>query len=410
MNDMTDEIQAFTNTISFCAEISNQIFIVDKRKFDEINGFSNSFMNVYNLERSKLPYHINILDLIWANENAHSRIFAELIKQNNESKFDVLESFFQYLNKINPNFNLVSQKPSITSEKDRIDLMILDTNYALIIENKIHNAADQTGQLARYINKVKEKYSKENQIYVLYLTRDGGKPMPEQSWVFGGISYKEGFVNRFIPISFRDNILPWLKDYVLPDCRIKDVYLKSTIEQYIDYLEGMFNLRKIDKEMNNELENHIVKELGLTSTLEDNHLKLNKKIKDLDKVRDQLISLKEKTEKECWRQWKVNLSHDFPSLKIIDKIDLPVPYLGVKVDYSGNPFSIIIEKNGEECIYGICIKDASEYIFEDIREFVNPIISGAFQNGTWYDFQKTTFQNGYSCLKSLVKEVIKNRS
>ena len=70
---------------------------------------------------------------------------------------------------------------------------------------------------------------KENQIYVLYLTRDGSKVLQEQSWEIDGVNYQESFSNRYIHISFRDNILQWLKDYVLPNCRIKDVYLKSMV-------------------------------------------------------------------------------------------------------------------------------------------------------------------------------------
>jgi len=201
----------------------------DIKDFTNIISFTSSFMKMFDFEKNKLPYHINILDLLWANENAHSRIFGELLKQNNKNSFDILESFFQYLTLTNQNFNFLPNQPRITSEIDRIDLRILDKNYALIIENKIHDAVDQTGQIARYINKVKKKGYKENQIYVLYLTRDGSKVLQEQSWEIDGVNYQESFSNRYIHISFRDNILQWLKDYVLPNCRIKDVYLKSMV-------------------------------------------------------------------------------------------------------------------------------------------------------------------------------------
>lgn len=405
---MNDEIKDFTNTLLICDEITNQICILDIRNFESVNELTNSFMNIFDKEKKKLPYHINILDLIWANENAHSRILAELLRQNSENKYDVLESFLNYLTKINQKLTQKPINPRITSEKERIDLLILDKEFALIIENKIHDAVDQSSQLARYIEKIKSKGIKESEIYVLYLTRDGSKIPESQSWINdNGIDYQDIFLERFFPISFRDNILPWLKDYILPNCRIKDVYLKSTIEQYIDYLEGIFNSRQINKEMNKELENHIIKVLDLTSTPEKNHSTINKKIEELNKVKDQLDNLKQLSEKECWRKWAENLKRDFPNFKIFDKSDIKeFPKVGVSFENNGKHFSVLIESKINGTIYyGIGRHYSSEVILEDVRKFVKPLIEGFGEDKWWYGWKYTSFENGYSRLKSLIEEV-----
>lgn len=138
-------------------------------------------------------------------------------------------------------FQFQIKNPKITSEKERIDVCIEDENYAIIIENKIHNARDQDNQIDRYIDKLKNRKKEEN-IFVIYLTRDDYKDPENHSF-----TYKENFENRYINLNYKVDILSWLKENVLPNVRNKDVFLKSSLEQYIDHLEGMFYLRKIQK-------------------------------------------------------------------------------------------------------------------------------------------------------------------
>ena len=405
---MNDDLKDFTSTLSFSDEITKQIWTNDVKHFDSTNDLSDSFTRIYDFEKNKLPYHINILDLLWANENAHSRIFSELLKQNSENTYDVLISFLTYLSKINPQFDQKPIKPRITSEVDRIDLLVQDKNFAVIIENKIHYAVDQGSQLARYIEKVKNKGFKESQIYVVYLTRDENRMPEDQSWrIENGNDYKDIFSERFFALSFKEDILPWLKDYVLPNCRVKDLYLKSTVEQYIDYLEGMFNLRKIDIKMNKELGDHIIKVLELTSTPEKNYLSINKKIEELNKVKDQLGKLKQLTEKECLRQWAKNIAVDFPSLDGFDTSnDEEYPKVGVKIKHNGMSFSVLIESDGDTIYYGIGRHYASHEILADVKSYIRPTIEGFGETGWWYGWKNTSFENGYSRLKSLIEEVI----
>jgi len=403
---MSEEIKIFTNTLSFIDGINNHIYSSDIKNFDRVIEFSKSFMIVYNLEKSKLPYHINILDLLWANENAHSRIFAELLKQKNGKGFDILESFFVYLTKIRPDFNQIPNIPRITSEKDRIDLLVLDKEYGLIIENKIHGAVDQGNQIARYIYRVKDKGYKEKQIFVVYLTRDENKKPKDHSWKFNGEDYKESFSERYFALSFRKDILPWLKDYVLPNCKVKDVYLKSTIEQYVDYLEGMFNLRKIHNKMNSELQNHIKQVLDLNSTPEDNYSKLEHKLSELVKTEDQIRYLIQATEDECWAEWLRRLKQDYSKNEIVDYTKVEkYKKVGVILKYKGVKFSVLIEKDNN-IYYGIGRHESSSEINEMIKSFAIPHLEGFKETSWWYGWKYTSFQNGYSRLKSLIEEVM----
>ena len=80
-------------------EINNILFqnqTINNSLVSEWFSLCDSFMKTYEKESRKLPYHINLLDIFWAKENIHSRILAELFKQNNDQKFEVIESFITY--------------------------------------------------------------------------------------------------------------------------------------------------------------------------------------------------------------------------------------------------------------------------------------------------------------------------
>ncbi|KAA6308025.1 hypothetical protein EZS27_040301, partial [termite gut metagenome] len=262
-----------------------------------------------------------------ANENAHSRILEHLLKQNSDKGFEICQSFITYIAIRNESFSHIEiDTPEITAEGLRIDVLIQEqSKYAVIIENKIHWANDQSNQLARYIDKVRSLGYVDSQIYVIYLTRDGNKNVDPQSWQKSlesnntEKSYEKAFKERFIPLSYRDDILPWLKNKVLPNCRLKDNFLRSTLEQYIDHLEGMFDLRI--NNMNNELQEFIKKELGMTQTPEQNYSIISNKVEEIGKMMNQLELLKQKTKIEVyWKQWIMQLQQDYPKHEIIDQI------------------------------------------------------------------------------------------
>jgi len=395
---MNEEIQTCDKIFSLVSGINSKNNAVSTALFDSVNELSNSLISIYQKEKSELPYHINIVDLLRANENAHSRIFAELLKQNNHNKYDILESFYNYLQTINFNFDKKPINPQITSEKDRIDLLILDTDYAIIIENKIHGASDQSEQLARYIDNVKSKGIKESQIWVIYLTRDGNEP-ENQSWR----NYKDTFTERFFPLSFRNDILPWLEETVLPNCRIKDVYLKSTIEQYIDHLKGIFELRINQNKMNKEIQNHIKQVLELTSNPEKDHKVLRNKLNELQKVEGYINDMLLSAEQECWQKWLNQLKTDFPNYETVSYPFNKGHTIGIILEYKGMQFRALIDTSGD-MYYGFA--HANEKIHPEIQELLKPLLSEFKGNQWWYGWKNTSFENGYDRLKALIQKVI----
>ena len=217
-------------------------------------------INEYIARKEKeLPYNINVIDELHANENAHSRILCKLLQYKDSSnKFRILEDLIQYISQLDgreefANIEIVS--PNITQEQERIDLWVRDnvTGYAIIFENKVKGAGDQPNQLARYIKKTIDQNVSIETIYVVYLTADRHEPA-DDSWVYvdesgNQVNYKKVFEERYVNLSYKTHILPWLAESILPNCIIKEELLISAIKQYIDHLEGMFWMRPSQKEM-----------------------------------------------------------------------------------------------------------------------------------------------------------------
>lgn len=177
--------------------------------------FVSGFHSEYELRKSKLPYHVNVIDELGAGENAHSRILLRLLGYKKDGQYPVLIHFMDFLKNKYPGFNFSHQilQPVITSELHRIDVLINDESYAIIVENKIHNAEDQQEQLLRYIEKVRSFNVKDENIYVIYITRHGDPP-DENSITRDVI---EKFEGRYLVLSYKYDILPWLEKVLKTD-------------------------------------------------------------------------------------------------------------------------------------------------------------------------------------------------
>lgn len=242
----------------------------------------------------KLPYHLNIIEELHSNENAHSRILAKLLQYKNQYGFVIYNSFLNFVVSQNQekDFHKINiHNPCITQEEERIDVWIRDINYAIIIENKIFEAGDQNEQIKRYIDVTKQYGYDEKDIFVLYMpsfTRESSK----QTWG----DYKDTFKDRYAVISFNEDVLEWLRNHVLPNVTIKEVYLRSAIEQYIDYLEGYSSRREQDQK--EELLSLILNKIGLeqSASADKQYHQLMSFHRTLDNVRSQceeiLFSLK----------------------------------------------------------------------------------------------------------------------
>ncbi len=282
-----------------------------EERFEELLKFSEDFRVAKEKEEEKLPYHINVIDELHINENAHSRVLTKLLQyKKREKEYVILQSLLDNIVEKSSDFKRIKiAKPTITQEKERIDLWICDEDYAIIFENKIYNAADQDAQICRYIERTKEKKYKEEQIFVIYLSRDGKEP-DDQSWG----SYKESFKSRYVNLSFRYDILPWLKNDVLPNIHQNDVYLFSALLQYIFFLEGdkMFRTGGIYKNMNMKL-NKMIEEhyLHQNASIESKIAELLKDEKNVSEVIKQMDILKKEYFNTLYKEWSNKIKEEF---------------------------------------------------------------------------------------------------
>lgn len=265
---------------------------------------------------SKLPYHLNVIDELHINENAHSRILTKLLQYKSESgRYEFLESLLAYIvtKRDCTDFGyIIIKEPQITQEKCRIDLWVRDKEYAIIFENKVYNARDQEHQLSKYINQTKQCNYREEQIFVVYLSSWGQEP-EEQSWD----KYKDVFASRYVNLSFRDDIVNWLKKQVILNIRDKDFYLNSAVLQYIDYLEGIYKKRTIDKEMNMEIRKVIEERLKLDKCL-DNREKvriLQSKIDDMDEILQQMETMQNEYRNKIFASWREEVANRYPQYR-----------------------------------------------------------------------------------------------
>ena len=251
---------------------------------EEINDNLIKLLNEFNIAYSRLkqslPYHLNVIDELHINENAHSRILCKLLLfRSDTGEYEILQSLIKYISRYNKAFDgIIIKSPEITQELERIDIWVKDKEggYAIIFENKVYDANDQEAQIARYIKKTRNKFD-DNQIFVVYMPSVSDYEPSSQTWEDNetGESLYDKFKNRYAKVSFDGGVLPWLKENVLPNIRVKDGYLHSALLQYIDYLEGRFDKRNNNKKTNMEIKRFLDEEFekacaaGHTTSEED---------------------------------------------------------------------------------------------------------------------------------------------
>ena len=317
----------------------------------EYKKLLDSFQDRLKSERLNLPYHINVIDELHINENAHSRILLKLLQyRDNNGEYLILKSLIEYIvNKSRyDQFKRINfTEPVITQEESRIDLWIRDnsTGYSIIFENKVYNAIDRDAQLSRYIEKTINKGFKEQNIFIVYLSSSGQEP-DEYSWG----NYKTTFKNRYINISFKNDILAWLKEDVFSKIHpTTDIYLISALNQYIDYLEGYFQLRKIDEEMYKNLDNLILEHFGLDrfNDHKERIKVLQVKMNEMQELIKHMDSFKDRLNQQIFEEWKKKIKDKFSNFAIEEQNG------GIEVclNLDGKEFLVRIDIDKDETLY-----------------------------------------------------------
>ena len=128
------------------------------------------------------------------------------------------------------------------------------------IENKIFDAADQKGQIRRYITRMKddEGIQIEN-IWVFYITGDGTKEVDPISYNYEEEDEATNIGQHFIPLAYSRDIIEWLKEDIL-EARIYPESLTGIVRAYVEYLEK--ELFSTNKNQNWEQDLKLTSKLG----------------------------------------------------------------------------------------------------------------------------------------------------
>ena len=324
---------------------------------DDLIKLLNEFNERYTRLKLSLPYHLNVIDELHINENAHSRILCKLLQYQSENgKYEALESLIKFIinkDKHNESFSKIEiQNPVITQEKERIDLWVKDKDYAIIFENKVYDANDQETQIARYIVKTRACGFDDDNIYVIYMPSTGEKEASDQTWIDQSNpqkpTLKKKFQERYAKLSFREDILKWLKDGVLPNIRHKEKYLHSAINQYIDYLEGIYSLRTIEKQMDMELDKFLTSQLKLQGKDEKECINtIQEKLNDFYRLTSMLEKRKGEYRQIIIDNWKKKTESSFPDFNPNEKGD----YTDISITIDKKKVNVLIneDSNGLYC-------------------------------------------------------------
>ena len=226
---------------------------------------------LYWSKKAALPYSVNVISELHAGENANSRILRGLLQYSRNAHYPILQSFINLLNKLaDCDIDISIQTPELTNEQgDRIDLLIKEKkSYAIIIENKIWGARDMETQIERYINYVDGLGIPKRKIFVVYLTSDGNKEISDISLTDKAkkhLGYSDKCNGRFICMNFKDDLMPWLDTLMDSEELEKEPLLSSSITLYVDYLKEIFDSRKEDIEIENELEKYLMEKIQIDS-------------------------------------------------------------------------------------------------------------------------------------------------
>ena len=233
-------------------------------------------------------FNVFLIDGVKIDEDRHSAILADLLNPNGSHRQgNVFLKHFLNLELLGladysdlrwlEDFYV---KRKANSKYGEIDILLEKKDYAcIIIENKIHDAEDQKGQLNRYYRYAKENFTDE-QIKLIYLTRYGGVPSGKS---LRGVDGQEALdVGRVIRMSYKSAIVGWLENCL---AEVKDATkatpIREVLFQYQEHIKNLTDLpTKEDCSMNNKIVSILADNYDLITELEDSIPKAKEHIQD----------------------------------------------------------------------------------------------------------------------------------
>ena len=244
-------------------------------------------------------YVTNILDILNPTEPLVSKILCSFLSFTQNGKFCLWRSFTEkFLSRCGFDNKWIN-KPIFSSEENRIDILVKEQSYAVIVENKIHDAIFQRNQLARYIN-VAKSLTNENNVFIVllpYKSSDGYiEDIPDSVWrlpcdwkvsnnerkcALRGdstlcacdienlsenkqkefkckdcINYKEQYINQTKVLD--NSFLDWLDQEIEKKASADDAIMQSAMLLFSDYFKGIRHLRNKDMFIINCLRNKLI--------------------------------------------------------------------------------------------------------------------------------------------------------
>lgn len=281
------------------------------------------FYKYFKERQEGIPYNYNVLDEQCGHivENSHTNMLMKLLEYKNQYGYVFLESFLTYIGMdIETKSGIVrfkrEQYYKRNNKNSRIDGLIYQQNqFALIIENKVNGASNQPEQLKKYIEDTKndiiifpeiDEKSRIDKIWVIFLTKDGDEEPDKRSQAYmqelGICTSIDEVIEgpRYAAISYREHILPWLKEEVQPCVMQKEQVLNTGLLQYIDFLEGMLGIRKSDTNMMEQNKQWLIKQLDPNKSFVQTNKELRTIRLDLRKQQKSLV--KEIPEEQVYLQ------------------------------------------------------------------------------------------------------------
>ena len=374
----------------------------------------NEIVKIRKEVESKQPHQVNTIFDLEPGETKVSKILAGFFRQRINGKYRVLESFVNYA--FDEELASLIEKPVIIAEdtvedKKRIDILVYEWGkYAIVFENKIWDAEEQSNQLANYIKgmKAKEYGFKDEQIYIVYLPSTDEHGPTDKSW---NKTLQKTFEERYKCINFKEGIIGWLESDGLQ--KVSDECFAHSRFLFADYLKRVFNLTETDNMENQKIDEFIRKELELKD--DDNCYniaKLTAKYIEITECANQLERLRKEYCSEMLKEWSARLADDFPYCKRYEVCVGKRMCTGIVLPYKDieNAIFINLEFIDKKVCYGATYMPETHKLREEMQAYdlIRPFWeSKEFVKGVdWLFYKYINVEEGYDCLKKLIERVI----
>ncbi len=208
--------------------------------------------NKHNEINKNEAHSFNIFTLLLKSDdevNLHTKFIYELLNPNGSHSQGrlFLDVFLKELMLDTP-----LDRVEVFREKQNIDILLKSSDYAIIIENKIHTQ-DHSSQLSRYLKTVKKQGYKKSNIHLIYLTLFGEQPLEKKVH------------DKAICISYRKNITSWLEQCIEAVEPIP--VLRETLIQYLRLVKELTH-QSMQKGLTMDVKNLLLKDNNLKTILD----------------------------------------------------------------------------------------------------------------------------------------------